>query len=433
MKIAIAGYGREGEANYAYWSKNPENEVTIVDQKEVPDLPIPEGALTILGADAFERLDGFDIVVRTAGLAPHKIRTDGKIWTATNEFFLQCPAPIVGVTGTKGKGTTSSMITSILEAAGKKVHLLGNIGTAALGALDDINASDIVVFEMSSFQLWDIERSPHVAVVLGIEPDHLNVHIDMEDYVTAKGGIRRFQTADDLCIYHPLNEYARLIALSNPNAPMRRYGIAADGGAYEQDGHFMVGEHIICSTSVMQVPGKHNIENACAAISVAKYLHVSDDDIARGLESFEGLPHRLERVRELDGVTYYNDSFSSAPAATVAAINAFTDPEIVIVGGIDKGSDFTELIGTVAAHDNVKEVVLIGEYREALKDLFSKNESGTTVTVLDAKTMLEIVEYTRDRAAAGDIVLLSPGCASFDMFRDFYDRGDQFRSIVMSL
>jgi len=432
MKIAIAGYGVEGEANYHYWAKDPSNIITIVDEADAPKYQVPEGVSTLLGAGAFERLDGFDIVVRTAGLAPRKIKTDGKIWSATNEFFDKCPAHIIGVTGTKGKGTTSSMIASILEATGKKTWLVGNIGTAALELLDQMTADDYVVFEMSSFQLWDIEYSPHVAVVLPIEPDHLNVHSNMEDYVRAKAGIRRYQKADDVCIYHASNEYARLIAFTNPDARMLRYGIATDGGAYVQDGQFYESEHIICSTDVMQVPGQHNIENACAAISATRQLGVDYEAIATGLRNFKGLPHRIEFVREFDGVEYYNDSFSSAPSATVAALNSFTQPEIVILGGVDKGADFTELTDTLK-HPHVKEIIIIGEIRQKLSELIKTAGVTASVTVSDARTMSEVVAEAKNKSVAGDVVLLSPGCASFDMFRDFYDRGDQFRTIVNAL
>jgi len=433
MKIAIAGYGVEGEANYNYWLSQPGNELTIVDESDTPKYPLPAGAKTILGTGAFEKLNGFDMVVRTAGLAPRKITTDGKIWSATNEFFAKSPAPIIGVTGTKGKGTTSSMIKSILEAAGKTTWLVGNIGTAALEALDQIKAEDVVVYEMSSFQLWDIERSPHVAVVLPIEPDHLNVHDDMEDYVNAKGGIRRYQTEGDVCIYHPGNDYARLIAFSNTVAPMIRYGISLDGGVYERDGDFYNQEHIICSADVMQVPGQHNIENACAAMTAAQQLGIGDDAIAEGMRNFKGLPHRIEFVRELDGVEYYNDSFSSAPSASVAAINSFTQPEIIVLGGVDKGADFGELAATIKAHANVKEIILIGEIRAKLHAILSDAGITAVLTQLDARTMPEIVTYARAHAQPGDVVILSPACASFDMFKDFYDRGDQFRTIVKGL
>lgn len=433
MKIAIAGYGVEGEANYRYWSTDPSNQLTIVDESLTPKFDVPEGAKTLFGPGAFEKLDGFDLVVRTAGLSPFKIITDGKVWSATNEFFEKCPAKIIGVTGTKGKGTTSTMIAAILEAAGKKVWLVGNIGTAALEVLDQIQPNDIVVYELSSFQLWDIERSPHIAVVLGIEAEHLDVHKDMKDYVDAKGRIRRFQTVDDIAVYHPTNDYARLITLANHEAPMMRYAVEADGGVYVRDKAFYEREHKICSIDILKVPGVHNVENACAAITVARRLHVSDEEIIKGLSNFVGLPHRLEEVATVEGVTYYNDSFSSNPSATYAAIRAFERPEIVIMGGVDRGADFEQFAADITGFTNLKEIVLIGEIRHKLEDILTDLRVDAKITVLDVSTMREIVDYVHTVAASGDVVLLSPGCASFDMFKDFYDRGDQFRQIVKSL
>jgi len=433
MKIAIAGYGVEGESNYRYWAKDPSNDITIVDEQLVPKHPLPDGAKTLLGPGVFEKLDGFDLIVRTAGLAPYKIKTDGKIWSATNEFFAKSPAQIIGVTGTKGKGTTTSMIASIFEAAGKKVWLVGNIGIAAIDILDQVQPDDIVAFEMSSFQLWDMERSPHVAVVLLIEPDHLNVHEGMEDYVRAKGAIRRFQTDSDVCIYHPTNHFSDEIAHSSDQGILRRYSIPDDGGVYIKEGSFWQGEQIICSVDALQLIGDHNKENACAAITAALTCGIPTEAIEQGLRNFKGLPHRTEFVRNLDGVDYYNDSFSSAPAATVAAIRSFTQPEIVILGGTDKGGEFNDLAQAINERHNIKELVIIGEIKQKLRDELASYGVTAQMTIFEGKTMPEIVDYCRSRAESGDVIVLSPGCASFDMFRDFYDRGDQFRAYVQSL
>jgi UDP-N-acetylmuramoylalanine--D-glutamate ligase len=429
MKIAIAGFGVEGQSSYDYWSKQSDAELTIVDQNEA--LEVPEGVATITGPDAFERLSGFDLVIRSAGLAPYKIKTDGKLWSATNEFFAKCPAPIVGVTGTKGKGTTSSMIASMFEASGRKTWLVGNIGIAAISVLPEIQPEDIVIYELSSFQLWDIQASPHVAVVLGIEPEHLDVHRDMADYVAAKGNIRRYQKDNDICIFNSGNDYARHISLLSEVGTTIPYGLDEHNGGHVKEGMFYVGEHIICSVEELQLKGLHNQENACAAIAAAHELGLTNDDIAAGLRNFTGLPHRLEFVRTIEGVDYYNDSFSSSTPATVAAIRAFTQPEIVIVGGIDRGGDFEHLASELKQQSNIKKILLIGDIRHKLADVFG--EAGLPIEVLDAQTMSEIVHAAKASASSGDVIILSPGCASFDMFKNFSDRGDQFKEAVQSL
>ncbi len=432
MKIAIAGYGMEGESSYRYWASDDNNVITIVDEHQ-PTRDIPKGVETIIGEGAFSRLDDFDLVIRTAGLSPEKIKTNGKIWSSTNEFFEVCPTEIIGVTGTKGKGTIASLIASFFEASGKKVWLVGNIGVSALDALEQIGSEDIVVYELSSFQLWDLQKSPQTAVVGMIESDHLNVHRNMDDYVNSKRNIRAHQSNDDICVYHPTNRYSRDIALSNSNGETVRYGISDDGGVYERDGEFLQNGEIICSTELLQLLGYHNIENACAAITVAMAHGVSIDSIKEGLRSFKGLPNRIEFVRKVEGIDYYNDSFSSTPGATVAAVRSFTQPEILILGGVDKGADFNELAETLSERNNIKEIVIIGEIKQKLAEILNRKSVDLKLSVLEAKTMEEIVQYSKSVAVSGDVVLLSPGCASFDMFRDFYDRGDQFKNIVNKL
>lgn len=439
MKIAIAGFGAEGRASLAYWD-TLENDVIIVDERETID-DLPEAVETILGPGAFSKLNDFDLVVRTAGLAPHKITTNGKVWSATNEFFAKCPAPIIGVTGTKGKGTTASLIESMLRAAGKTVHLVGNIGTPALEALPTITPYDVVVYELSSFQLWDLEKSPFIAVVLMIEQDHLDVHLNFDEYIGAKANIRRHQGMDDYCIYHPTNKWSRQIALTGPDTPAReewdahasRYGIVDDGQVYVKENTFFVQDTVICSVEALQLPGKHNQENACAAISAVLHFTKINAVIERGLRSFMGLPHRLEFVRDLYDVAYYNDSFSSAPGATIAAIKAFDRPEILILGGTDKGADFTELAQTICDNHQVKQLVIMGVIREKLANFLKEHGVTVAIDIVDATTMQEVITRAREYAESGDIVILSPACASFDMFKNFYDRGDQFRRIVQAL
>lgn len=433
MKIAIAGYGIEGKSNYKYYS-NRGYDVTIVDQRSEID-GLPENVKTILGTDAFTQLLDFDLVVRTAGLAPKKIQTNGKVWSSTNEFFDKCPAKIIGVTGTKGKGTTASLIVSILQAAGKKVHLVGNIGTAALDILDLITPDDIVVYEFSSFQLWDIEKSPQTAIVLMVEPDHLNVHDDFHDYVNAKSNIRRFQTDEDVCLYHPTNQYSKKIAISNPNSQTaKRFGIEEDGLAYVKSNTFFVQDTPICSTDVLQIRGNHNIENACAAISAIWNITTDKQVIEKGLHSFTGLPHRLKFVANVRGVEYYDDSYSSAPGAATAAINAFTQPEVVILGGYDKGGDFSELAKSIKASETIRKVVLIGQNRHKIAETFKKHGiAEADFMILDTIDFREIVSIAASQAKSGDVVILSPASASFDMFKNFTERGEHYINHVHSL
>lgn len=438
MKIAIAGYGAEGKVNYAYWN-TPGNSVTIVDEREwIED--VPEGVPTILGEGAFSKLTDFNLVIRTASLPPHRIKTNGTIWSATNEFLAKCPAPIVGVTGTKGKGTTSSLIASILRAAGKTIPLVGNIGVPALSELPKITANDLVVFEMSSFQLWDVTKSPHVAVVLMIEPDHLNVHKDFDDYVGAKAHIRRFQTLEDICIYHPTNPDSRRIALTGPHftddtaratweSTAKRYAIADDGQAYVRGGAFYIGDQRICATEALQLPGAHNLDNACAAISAAWNYTKDANAIENGLRAFQGLEHRLKYVAEIDGVTYYDDSIATTPGSAIAAIRAFDEPKVIILGGSDKGSDYDEVIQL--CRDTRTTVVAVGETGPRIASLCE--QQGVECSTVADGTMKDIVARAREVAPSGSVVLLSPASASFDMFRSYSDRGDQFIAAVQAL
>ena len=431
MKIAIAGFGQEGRANYDYWN-SPEHQLTIVDERETIE-NIPEGVDTILGLGAFSNLTDFDMVVRTAGLSPDKITTNGKIWSLTNEFFEKCPAPIIGVTGTKGKGTTCSLIASILKADNENVHLVGNIGIPALSELKNIAADDIVVFELSSFQLWDIKKSPETAVVLKVEPDHLDVHKDMNEYVTAKAQIARYMTSEQVVYYHPTYEYSKQVATMYAIATTKRYNIPDDGAAYVEDGQFMYQGHQICSTNIMQIPGAHNIENACAAISAAFEYTRSKAAIERGLSSFTGLPHRLKFIREVGGVQYFDDSYSSAPSAAIAALSAYSKPQILLLGGYDKGASF-EALAEALQQSSVKKAVVYGQTRDKIVvALRAANVQEERIQIMETNDFQKIVTTSAELADEGDVVVLSPACASFDMFKNFTERGEKFIAIVESL
>ena len=414
MKIVIAGFGVEGQSNLRYFrDKFSEADFLVVDEREKVD-NLPENAAYQTG---FSNLEDADLIVRSPSISPEKIKTNGKIWSSTNEFFANCPATIIGVTGTKGKGTTCSFISSILCAAGKTVHLVGNIGVPALDILPKIEENDIVVYELSSFQLWDLQKSPHVAVVLMIEPDHLNVHADFNDYLAAKANITKSQTADDYVVYNSQNEFSKVIA----NASL----------AQKKEYPSALSDDII---SVIRLPGKHNIDNACAAILAVKSIlpNVSDNEIKKGLSEFTGLPHRLKFVAEKYGVKYYDDSISTTPGSAIAALKAFVEPKILILGGSDKGADYSELAQEIAGQ-NIRLIIINGVNSDEIREVLREKSVSCEIIQLNMAQMQEVVSLAKNKAQSGDVVILSPAAASFDMFKSYSDRGEQFVAAVEAL
>jgi UDP-N-acetylmuramoylalanine--D-glutamate ligase len=433
MRIVIAGYGQEGEASLKYFrEKYPNAEFIIYDQKDIiAGGYLPRKNLEFkLSDDIFDEEIKADIVVRTNSLRPDKIKTLGEITTGTNEFFKNCPAQIIGVTGTKGKGTTASFIKSILDAAGYKTWLLGNIGVPALSALKQIKKDDIVIYELSSFQLWDIKYSPHIAVILGIEPDHLDVHRNYQEYLEAKSNIVKYQNEGDVVIYKSSNQESTNISRFSASSQKVSYGENADFRV--ESGYFWCKNTKTCPSNTVIIPGQHNLENACAAIAACWGYTQNSEIITKGLGDFKGLPHHIEKVREVNGVTYYDDSFSSAPSAAIVAIKAMTRPTVLILGGYDRDIDFSNLVQTISELQTIKKIILIGQTREKIKELLME-AAYEDFEVYDTQNFSEVVLRARDIATPGDNVLLSPGCASFDMFKNFYERGDKFKEIVGSL
>lgn len=448
MNIAIAGFGSEGQASYRYFSPMG-HAMTIVDERtEVPNLPA--GVPTLLGEGVFGRLQDFDVVIRTAGLDPSKIVTNGTIWSATNEFFAKCPAPIIGVTGSKGKGTTCSMIAAMLRAQGRTVHLVGNIGVPALDELASVNANDIVVYELSSFQLWDSVRSPQVAVITHMEPDHLDVHHSVDDYLQAKARIHGFQTTQDICFYPANDEMAQQIIdlpanYEQTTAQARdwrfrayRYGVPNTRdetvpAAYIDKGIIHIhrpGQEKLSTlqAGAVQLPGQHNLMNACGAICAAIMFGASDEAIRTGLQSFTGLPHRLKHVRDIADVAYYDDSIATTPGSAIAAIQAFEGSKILLLGGSGKGADYVDLAAT-AAGGNVRCAIVMGDEAPKIEEAL-RAHNVVTFNVGSSLTMAAMVELARSQAKPGDTVILSPACASFGMFKNYSDRGDQFIAAV---
>lgn len=414
MKVVIVGYGLEGKVSFEYWHALGAD-VSIADERDSLSVPT-DASSAILGSDAFSRLSEYDVIIRSPGINPKKLPYGDKVWSATNEFFDKCPAEIIGVTGTKGKGTTSSLIAAILTASGRNVHLLGNIGVPALEILPSIAADDIVVYELSSFQLWDVKKSPHVAVVLGIEPDHLDTHDDFDDYVRAKANITAFQSSDDVLVYNAMNEHACDIAMLSC-ARKIEYPIAID-------------EYL----DSIKIPGAHNVENTSAAIAAASEYVTDPTVIKQGVSGFEGLPHRIKFIRTVNNVSYYDDNYSSAPSATMAAVRSFEDAQkVLIAGGYDKGIDLSHLASELSQQPNLAHIILIGQTGPRIKELLTQHGYEAVTLLSDKPDMATIIDAAVEKAPADSVILMSPGCASFDMFANFSDRGDQFVRAVEAL
>ena len=428
MRVAIVGYGIEGETSYKYFSADKSNKIYIVDES-CPKKPLPLDVNTIIGPDAFNKLKDFDLVVRSPGISPRKINTKGKIWSATNEFFVKCPCMIIGITGSKGKGTTASLVASILRKDGYTVWLLGNIGEPSLKVLHLIKPDDIVVYELSSFQLWDIEKSPQRAAILFIEKEHLDVHADMNEYLEAKARITKYQTSRDMLVFNQNNEYARRISVQSK---AQLFPYPDKKTCHIENDSFCYGQGIICSVEYLNIVGEHNVENACAAINLVWDLIRDKKSISRGLISFRGLSHRLQFVREINSVEYYDDSIATTPCSAIAALNSFKDKQVVIIlGGSSKNADFSELAFVLKNSFNAY-AILIGQEAERIAQSFKQN-NFTNFEIVPSSSMDKIVEIAYKNSTPNGVVLLSPACASFGMFKDYIDRGNQFQKAVSKL
>lgn len=452
MNVAIVGYATEGVVSAAYWH-NLGHEITVHDQSTELEIPAEYGRR--LGTDYLDGLSSYDLVVRTAGLPPKLILDknpglEAKITTSVREFFQVCPTQnIIGVTGTKGKGTTSTLIAKMLEAAGKKVHLGGNIGIAPLEMLNVIKSDDWVVLELSSFQLIDCNRSPSIAVCVMVVPEHLDWHKDIEEYYESKGNLFRFQTADNLAVFNAANDVSTKLASYSPGHK-RSYEVTEVGvapthkeAAYVDNDTIYFGGKPVCPIASVALLGRHNLENVCAAISAVWDVIEGDTGVIEStVKNFSGLPYRLEFIREVDGVRYYNDSFGTTPETAIAAILALDQPKVVILGGSIKGTDFDSL-GNTLAKSTIRQIILIGNttnphYKAAAPEIEAalQAHSVTNITSLvkpGGYSMDEIVKAARAAAQSGDAVLLSTGCASFDMFQNYKDRGNQFKQAVQAL
>ena len=426
--------------------------VTACDKKDRATLGAPaeelvgKGCRLRLGPDYLKDLTE-DVIFRTPGMRPDLPELNAAVErgsTLTSEmevFFEVCPCPILAVTGSDGKTTTTTIIARLLEAAGHTVHLGGNIGHPLLSETGGMKAGDIAVLELSSFQLMTMTRSPHIAVVTNLAPNHLDVHKDYAEYISAKGNIFTHQSASDIAVFNADNEVTRsfvgrqrgtLRTFSRRETVERGAHLAPDDAGEGQAIWISNenGRRQVLSLAEIKLPGVHNVENYMAAIAAVDRL-VPDKIIRDFAKNFGGVEHRIELVRELDGVRYYNDSIASSPSRTIAGLNAFPEKVILIAGGKDKGISYGSLGPVVNEH--VKLLILCGATAGVIRASVEQAENYGGLEIADAEDYHQAVSLARSRAKEGDVIILSPASTSFDRFANFMERGRVFKEIVNSL
>lgn len=397
------------------------------------------------GENNLKHLKGFNIIFRSPSCMPFikEIEEEvkrGAILTSEIEMVLKLtPAKTIGVTGTEGKTTTTSLIYEILKKAGKKCFLGGNIGKPIFTQIKDMKPEDIVILEMSSFQLMNIDISPNVALVTNLYPDHLNVHRSYEEYQEAKKNIFKYQDENGLVVLNNDNDITLSFA-KEANGKVIFFSSKAklqDGYIYDNtDGNIKyckdgIRRHLVNKNEI-KLRGIHNYENVCAALAVTSNF-VDIETAINAIKEFNGVEHRLEFVKEIDGVKYYNDSIGTSPASTIAGLNAFDENIILLAGGSDKGLDYKEVGKAIAK--KVGTLILCGptspkiekETKNALINI------GKTIQIYHTNNLEESVKLAKEKSKPGDIVLLSPASASFDAFKNFAERGEKFKEFVKNL
>lgn len=414
------------------------DECTMEDEAEILST---RGAELRLGSGYLDGLEGFDVIFRTPGLLPtdpHLVAAREHGATVTSEmeaFFQLCPCRTIGITGSDGKTTTSSIIAELLKAGGKRVHLGGNIGKPLLTEIPYIHPDDVAVLELSSFQLHSINIRPDVAVITNVSPNHLDKHPTYEDYIESKKRIFLNQTGDDLLVLNRDNGItARFAEEAGSRVVQFSHRETVKNGVFCRDGmlyysHDYAVEAIIPETEIL-LPGEHNVENYMAAFAAVDGL-VSPEMCRKVARTYGGVRHRLELIRKLDGVSYINDSIATSPTRTIAGLRAMRTKPILIAGGHDKHVSFDRLADEIA--ERVKALYLTGDTAEQIekavrKSVFFDPSRLPIYVVPDLKTA---VEEARAHSIPGDVVLLSPACSSFDRFKNFAERGDTFRKIVL--
>lgn len=405
-----------------------------------------KGCRLRLGADYLSGLTE-DVIFRTPGMRPDlpeltaAVRRGSTLTSEMEAFFLVCPCPIIAVTGSDGKTTTTTIIAELLRAAGRNVHVGGNIGRPLLAEAGGIRPDDLAVLELSSFQLMTMTQSPHIAVVTNLAPNHLDVHKDYAEYISAKENIFTHQSAEDVAVFNADNEVTRSflgrgrghVRTFSRRETVERGAYLAAGGSGEEQSIWISnerGRRLVLPVTEIKLPGVHNVENYMAAITAVDGL-VSDAITREFARKFGGVEHRIELVRELDGVRYYNDSIASSPSRTIAGLNSFPEKVILIAGGKDKGISYDSLGPVVNEH--VKLLILCGATAGVIRASVEQAENYGGLEIVETDDYQQAVCLARNRAEKGDVVILSPASTSFDRFANFMERGRVFKEIVNRL
>ena len=448
-KVAIIGLGVSNLPLMEYLYEKKAN-VTVFDERDIESISknIMDKINTYgfsfnFGKEALKKLKGFNVIFRSPSCLPTRRElvdeaNNGAIVTTEVELLMKmCPCKIVGVTGSDGKTTTTSLINAILKKAGYNTFLGGNIGTPLFTKLPEMRPEDILVLELSSFQLMGMEISPDIAVITNITPNHLNIHKDYEEYIEAKKNILKYQNEKGILVLNYDNEITRncekeakgkVILFSSKNKLDDGYIVDEDVIKECED---KIRKHILNVEDVI-LRGNHNYQNIATAIAATSSL-VDIDTAVEAIKEFKPVEHRIEFIREIDGVKWYNDSASSSPSRTLSGINAFKEEIILIAGGYDKNLDYTPLAKPII--EKVKSLILIGQTSckifDAVKSELEKENKELDIHMCE--NLEETINLARKVAKAGQVVLFSPASASFDMFKNFDDRGNQFKELVKKI
>lgn len=449
--VAVMGMGISNTPLIRYLMDLDAN-ITVFDRKSEDELDkalceeyMLQGVKFSLGENYLDNLVGYDIIFRSPSMRPdikpiEKELNRGAILTSEIEMLIDlCPGKVIGITGSDGKTTTTTLIYNMLKEEGYNCYLGGNIGIPLFAKIDEMKPEDIVVLELSSFQLMTLKKSPDIAVITNISPNHLDIHKDYEEYINAKRNIYLYQKSDDVVVLNYDNDITREFA-DTAKSKVKYFSVNTrldDGVILDQNiiktSHGKIRKQIINVNDILLL-GRHNIENACTAIAAVEDL-VKPESIVNVLKTFKGVEHREEFVRELNGVKWYNDSIGSSPTRTIAGLLSFPQKVILIAGGYDKHLDYTDLGKYIV--DHVKALILMGQTKEKIKTAvlqeLDKRQENIELPLVECTSLEETVEAANKYAKEGDTVFFSPASASFDMFKNFEERGRKFKELVEKL